>query len=154
MRFVRRESEREKESCICISRRLDAGGGSTTRYANLNSPYWKTRKITVLFRNKTSNCLHAPPHFRLPIHTHVSHTWISARKIIPRIFFSPRAELTTLMLRSEEKKTRRNNAIARCRSGIGVKYPPRALFLRPYRIDLDFPTRQRCIISALSSAGE
>jgi len=58
-----RDGERERafrrQDYICISRRLDAGGGSA-RYANLNSPHRKTRKITVLFRNKASNCLHAP----------------------------------------------------------------------------------------------
>lgn len=48
---------------ICISRHLDAGGGSA-RYANLNSLLaGKTRKITVLYRNKVPNYLHA---LRLP----------------------------------------------------------------------------------------
>lgn len=115
------------------------------RYANLNLPHRKTRKIPMLFRNKPSNYLHAPPLVLDPL---PSRPYVCVRRSARS--FSPR-EINDD--RVERKKNHRNNAIMRNQGSGGGKYPRGSYSQQPSRgLDLDFPT-SHYIISTLS-AGE
>jgi len=77
-----REKESLKEATHLHFSTLGCGRRGSARYANLNLPHWKTRKISMLFRNKPSNYLRVLLHFSpLPFRPYVLRTDIHA--IIP-----------------------------------------------------------------------
>lgn len=121
---AKRKEERDspKDETICISRHLDAGGG-LARYANLNSPLWETRKITVLFRNKVPNYLHA---LRLLFAFRVHR---SLRDRLERAHF-PLREVNDIRVEKKSEKKKKNIEIMLSRIDRSMNSHPRGCYSR------------------------